>query len=137
MTVRSIVLPCILLAAKSRRVYWARERAAPFCRGVLERDANRVRICFITIHQHDRPVSVWPANGIRGNEYISFAVPNFRGGWKHFMHAGAMLHPFEINHVRGVIERSVASDVVIVRRHKTRPRSPTQAAILQALRLNR
>ena len=53
------------------------------------------------------------------------------------MHAGAVLHPFQVDHVRGEIGRGVSLDVVVFVGDKIRPRGPTQAAVLQALGLNR
>ena len=107
MAVRPIVDPNILFTAKSHECDWAPERRALSLAGV-ERDANGVWIVLITIHQHQRPVSIRTMDCVRSHELISVRIFYLVGRCEHLMYARVMLHPLQVNHVRGVVERRVS-----------------------------
>ena len=53
------------------------------------------------------------------------------------MDAGAVLNPFQIDHVGGEVERGVSGDVVLCIGHEVRPCRPSQTAVMNRLWLNR
>src|SRR5437879_9959431 len=76
-------------------------------------------------------------HSIRGDQHVALCVLYIRRGWKHVMNASAMLHPLEINHVRGEVRRRVALDGVVFVGDEIRPRRPTETSVLHSLRLDR
>ena len=52
------------------------------------------------------------------------------------MDTGAVLHPFQVNHVSSEIGRGIALDVVVLVGNEIRPRGPTEASIVDALGLD-
>src|SRR5438552_3313999 len=72
MAIWAIIDPNILLAPESHKRHRARKGSVPFSAGVVEYNADRMRIVLVTIHQHQRPVSVGTAHRVRSDQHITF-----------------------------------------------------------------
>src|SRR5437660_7690388 len=111
--VGAVVDPHVLVGAEADPGDIPGKRGGAFFGGVFERDADGVRVAFVAIDEHERPVAVRAVDGVDGDEEIAFGVFDVGGGGKHLVDAAAMLDPFEIDHAGGVVRRSVALDFVI------------------------
>ena len=112
MTVGTVVDPHVLFAAESDESDWPGKISTLLAFRILKLHLHSVWIRFVAINQHQRPVPIGPIHCIRGDQHIPFSVFYIGGRREHVMHAGAVLHPFQINHVGREIGRSVAFDVV-------------------------
>ena len=136
MAVRAVVDPDVLIAAEGDVGDGADERSVAFILGVFKGDANGVRIIFVAIDEHERPISIGAMNGVGGDEQVAFRVVDIGGGRNHLMDAGAMLNPLKIDHVRGVVRRGVAFDFVVFVGDEIRPGRPAEAGVVDGLRLD-
>ena len=103
---------------------------------VIEGDANGVWARLVAVDEHQRPVSVWTMEGVRGDELIAVVIFDGERRRKHVVEARAVLDPFEIDHARGEVERCVAADVEVAIGEKVRPSGPSEATGLKRLGLN-
>src|SRR5437016_12284671 len=96
--VRSIVLPLILLTSERGHGNWSGEKASSFV-GIFKCHANRMRVRFVTVDQHQSPVSIWTPDGIRRYQRVAVLAFDVHGRGEHLVHAGMMLYPLEVDQV--------------------------------------
>ena len=74
MTVGAIVDPNILLAPESDEGGGTVEECGSLLTGRLEQHAYRVRVGFVAIDEHDRPVSIGAVQRVGGHKSVAFGV---------------------------------------------------------------
>src|ERR1700681_4846500 len=137
MTVGAIIYPDILLAAESDEGGRPVEECGSFLTGRVEKHAHSVRVSFVAIDEHERPVSIGTMQRVGGHESVAVGVFDIGGGGEHVVHTCTMLHPLQIDRMSGEIGRGVALDVVIFIGDEVRPGGPAEASVMNVLRLNR
>lgn len=92
--------------------------------------------CFVAIDEHDGPVSIGAVERVGGDEDVAGWILDVGRRWEHVVNAGAMLYPFEIDHVGGEVGRSVALDVVVFVGNEVGPGGPPETGLMDVLGLN-
>jgi len=80
MTVGAIVDLNILLAAETDECGGTVEERASFLTGRVEKHPYCVRVSFIAINKHDRPVSIGTVQRVGSHKSVAVSILDIRGG---------------------------------------------------------
>ena len=71
MTSLSICMPLVLRLAERNHRDQSGERAVGIGVGIMECDADFMRIVVVLVDEHERPLTVWTLQGVGGQQHVA------------------------------------------------------------------